>query len=363
MAIIKCPECGHDVSDKAPFCPNCGVRIEGNPDVQRSLSSTASQQSVAPKPTPASAGNQLPPKTPGNHAGSKQPKKNNAKIWIISLIAILVACCTVFYFYNSANNNKEEQAYNYAMQSTDPNVLQSYLDTYLDADPAHRDSIQAHLAMLKQGDQDWTNALISGSKTALEEYLQKHPNSTHKQEAWNKIDSIDWSTAKDENTIESYQEYLNAHADGAHIDEAEDAIKKVKAKDLQPEEKQMITGLFRRFFQSVNSRNDGGLTATCEDVMSSFLGKRSATHSDVSSFLDKIYKDDITNMNWHINNDYKIKKREVGEDEYEYNVNFSAVCETEHTDPANNGKNDFKINATVSPDGKISAFNMIRVIE
>lgn len=29
MAIIKCPECGHDVSDKAPFCPNCGYTITG----------------------------------------------------------------------------------------------------------------------------------------------------------------------------------------------------------------------------------------------------------------------------------------------------------------------------------------------
>ncbi len=29
MAIIKCPECGHPVSDKAPTCPTCGVEIAG----------------------------------------------------------------------------------------------------------------------------------------------------------------------------------------------------------------------------------------------------------------------------------------------------------------------------------------------
>ena len=27
MALIKCPECGNDVSDKAPACPQCGVPI------------------------------------------------------------------------------------------------------------------------------------------------------------------------------------------------------------------------------------------------------------------------------------------------------------------------------------------------
>lgn len=27
MALIKCPECGHEVSDKAESCPNCGYKI------------------------------------------------------------------------------------------------------------------------------------------------------------------------------------------------------------------------------------------------------------------------------------------------------------------------------------------------
>lgn len=35
MALIKCNECGHEVSDKAQNCPNCGCPIphEGNPSV------------------------------------------------------------------------------------------------------------------------------------------------------------------------------------------------------------------------------------------------------------------------------------------------------------------------------------------
>ena len=30
MALIKCPECGKDVSDKAKSCPNCGNPISNN---------------------------------------------------------------------------------------------------------------------------------------------------------------------------------------------------------------------------------------------------------------------------------------------------------------------------------------------
>jgi hypothetical protein len=68
-------------------------------------------------------------------------------------------------------------------------------------------------------------------------------------------------------------------------------------------------------------------------------------------------------MNWHINNDYQIKKREVGDEEYEYQVNFSAREDLTRTDPSKETEAHFKINATVSPEGKISSFNMIKILE
>ena len=419
MAIIKCPECGHQISDKAPVCPSCGVEIAGkvtkcpncgevyfnylemcpnchrpNTDIigggsnigssQPMTQQPAIQQQSAQQPVPSTGQQRVaappvpptpptPPAIPSSpraaSAGSGVPnkeevkqKKNNRTILIISLVFAMVVCGILYYFYNNAKANKEEEAYEYAMSSSDPTVLQSYLDNYKDADQAHLDSIMAHLNMLKQVDQDWTNAVVSGSKEALEAYLQKYPNSPHKQEAWNKIDSIDWNVAKNADTADAYQLYLDEHADGSHIEEAENALKKVKSRDVQPEEKQMVSGLFRQFFQSINSRNEDGLTATCEDLLSSLLGKASASKSDVVTFMNKLYKEDVTNMNWRINNDYQIKKREVGDEEYEYQVQFSARQDIDHADGSKT-ESTFKISATVSPDGKISAFNMAKIGE
>ena len=65
-------------------------------------------------------------------------------------------------------------------------------------------------------------------------------------------------------------------------------------------------------------------------------------------------------MNWRINNDYKIKKREVSEEDYEYQVQFSAVQDVDLTDGTKK-QNNFKINAVVSPAGKVSSFNMTQV--
>lgn len=392
MAIIKCPECGHQISDKAPTCPSCGVEIAGKitkcsncgeiyfnyqklcPNCyapNENLASVGHTEEPATPPvkkSPVTPPIATEPQRPVTEQQTKKkttlpppvPRKSNRSIIIFSFIFAAIVCGIMYYFYDSANKNKEEEAYEYAMQSTDPMVLQSYLDTYKDANQAHIDSIQAHLTLLKQGDMDWTNALVSGSKEALEAYLQKYPNSPHKQEVNNKIDSIDWAFAKNQDTADGYQAYLSAHADGSHIEEAENALKKVNGRDLQPEEKQMVSSIFRKFFQSINSHNSSRLTDTCEDVLASLLGKSSATKADVVTFMEKLYKDDVVNMNWHINNDYQIKKREVGDNEYEYQVQFSARQDLDLNDGSKK-EHLFKINGVVSPAGKVSSFNMSKV--
>lgn len=430
MAIIKCPECGRQISDKAPTCPSCGVEIAGkitkcpncgeiyfsnlemcpnchelNPSLTRmtpptgmSQQTPASQASMtqqqeaenaarqnairqeeirrqealsqqarpqtpvrtATPPTPPVRPQQTHSQNGGNGERTQAEKKSARGVIIISLIFAFLVCGIFLYLYDNANKNKELEAYEYAMQSSDPMVLQSYLDTYKDADEAHRDSIMAHLELLKQTDQDWTNAVVSGSKEALQAYLDKYPNSPHKQEVLNKIDSIDWNVAKNADNVEAYQAYLAAHADGSHIEEAENAMKKAKSRDLQPEEKDMVSSLFRHFFQSINTRDADGLQASCEDILSSLLGKNSATKADVVTFMNKLYKEDVTNLNWFLTNDYKIKKREVGDEDYEYQVQFSAREEVQLTDGTKK-TNHFKINATVSPDGKVSAFNMSKI--
>ena len=378
MAIIKCPECGHPVSEKAPTCPTCGVEIVGKTITCANCGTTYfKDQALCPNchcPNPLNAATSPLPsiqtatlsqesnstQSTSEHESSTSEKKNNRFIWIISFVIALIICGTLYYFYHSASQQQEEEAYEYAMKSNDPDVLQSYLETYKDADQAHIDSIMSHLNMLKTLDTEWTNAIVSGSKEAIEAYLQKYPNSPYRQEAWNKIDSIDWQIAKKADTAEAYQTYLDEHTDGSHIEEAENAMKKAKSRDLQPEESQMVSSLFRKFFQSINTRNEDGLTATCEDVLSSLLGKPAATKSDVLTFMNKLYKEDITNMIWRINNDYQIKKREVGDEEYEYQVVFTARQEVSRNDGSTQEGN-FKISATVSPDGKISAFNMARI--
>ena len=393
MAIIKCPECGRQVSDQAQTCPSCGIEIAGKvtkcpdcgdvffksegmcpnchkPYVSGGVSATPRPEATASPVTPVRPVTEKTETNPisgqDNNGGknTEEPKKKSHTALIVSFIIAAIICAICFYYYSDAKGNKEQDAYEQAMKSTDPAVLQNFLDTYEDAPEAHRDSIESHLTLLKKGDTDWTNALISNSKSALQEYIDQHPNSLHLGEAKHKIDSIDWAGAKSANTAEAYQTYMQQHADGEHIDEAKQNADKASATEVSSEDKQMVSSLFHEYFSGLNSRDEGTVTGTVTGILNSFLGKSNATKNDVVMFMKKIYKPDITNMVWRVNNDFHIDKKPAADDgEFTYAVTFTVDQKVEKTDANQNSLNTYKIKAKVSPEGKISELNMIKIVQ
>lgn len=368
MAMIKCPECGHQVSDQAPTCPYCGVEISGKvmecPQCGTVYFKRLAACPFCHHPTVAdgqSQGTPPTPPTPPSSDGEKPRRRKKSRApWIIGFIIAIAICAAVGFYYVDAKNARELEAYEYAIQSQDPDVLQSFLDNYKDGRQEHIDSIESRLSMIKQGDQDWRNAVVSGSKAALEAYMSNYPNSSHKIEAIHKIDSLDWIVAITQNTPDALQRYLDQHMDGEHVDDANMALKQLDATTVSDNEKTAINSVIRKFFQSINSKSEGGLRTTVADLLDSFLGKDLATADDVVAFMHKIYKDDVKNMTWRLNNDMKIDKKEVGEGQYEYTSQFSASQEIDKTDGSKH-TNYYRITAGINTDGRISTMSMVKV--
>ena len=87
-------------------------------------------------------------------AGQQPPKKKGHKaLWSAVIIAFVLALIIVMlgiYYSQKTQQENELRAYENAMMSTEPAVLQNFLDVYIEAPVAHRDSIKVHLMALKK---------------------------------------------------------------------------------------------------------------------------------------------------------------------------------------------------------------------
>lgn len=367
MALIICPECKNQVSDKAEFCPHCGLKIAGNPDIigdTQNSSVNIKQQSLQTRKDfeQTSSTQQYESDNLGKDRITQKGGNGKSKsLIIVSFLVALVIVGTAYYFYNNSQSEKEQEDYEYAMQTDDPMVLKMYLSRYADASQAHRDSVNVRLEMLSQKDTDWMNAVTSGTKNALEDYINNNPNSPHKGEALNKIDSIDFAIASRINSIDSYTKYLQQHPDGKYAGQAQDFLDSRKETEVSNEDIVAAKTIFKHFFQAINSHNESKLLETVSEQLTNFLNKRNATGDDVITFMNKLYKDDVKNLNWHITDDFKFEKVKNEDDSYNLKVEFPAELKMDRTDPNKEKYGKYIISGEISSYGKISKLTMKKV--
>lgn len=249
--IIKCPECGHQVSDRAKVCPSCGIDIAGKvircPDCGEFIFKDEPECPNCHCPINIAAEPSAPvPAAPVFEADAsrdvavpqveqpvaEEPKKKSHKgFWSAVILAFVLALIIVFlgiYYVQKTQMQNEQRAYENAMMSNEPAVLQNFLDMYIDAPVAHRDSIKVHLEALKKIDRDWDNARISESKKALTLFIERNPDNVHVREAQLLIDSLDFITAKVGNSLESFKKYMEEHEQGYYYDEAKSEYDKME---------------------------------------------------------------------------------------------------------------------------------------
>lgn len=370
--MIKCPECGHQISDMANSCPNCGVAVKGNitkcPTCGTVYFSREPFCPACKATTMAPGGQPVNPNQPGGmspqpgNGAPEPPKKSNKGLIASIIVALVILIGGAAYYITSANNPRgsEEEAYASAMESSDPSVLQDYLENYKDAPQEHIDSIQAHLKILQLNDAEWTNALLSNSKSMLKAYLEKHPESLHKAEAEHKIDSLDWAYSTKQNTVEAFEAYLAEHADGEHAVEAQEMMEKVGATTVNPDDKEFVNSVFKQFFNGINANDEMGITSVVSSTLN-FLTNANATKSDVITFLHKLYKEDIKGMNWRPNSDYKISKNDAGDGAFEFDVEFTVDESVSNVDSSKDKFNQYKVKGHVDKNGKISSLQLVKI--
>ncbi len=323
--LIKCPECGHEVSDKAETCPHCGIAIAG-----------------------------------------KKKSGSTRTLWVILtivLVLILGAGIVGYVFYQHTQNQSEQNAYVHAMESNEPAVLQNFLDIYVNAPNEHCDSVKSRLEMLKKIDMEWHNVMRSKSKTSLLKYIQLHPESIHVTEAKLLVDSLDWIQASNTNTLEAYKNYMDSHQDGLHYDDAKMSYDNLKNMVVSPEEQQMISQLFTTYFNSLAKNDETNLLGTLGTVIRHFFNRQNVSKDVVVNYMKKLHEaTDQTGMSFSLNNDWKIDKVEnIDTGNVDFVVSFTVNQCVEHAD-ATKDNTTYKVNSKVSAEGLIIDMNMSKLV-
>lgn len=447
--IIKCPECGHQISDKAPVCPSCGVEIAGKivrcpncgeihfisdgicPNCHHSLLATVndSRSSVAHEPSSADSSedalaeeqaiaeeeNEIAakesrqktqevsaePVMPGDSAdeepisavpltnatsGDKEPvrpltdsgmaeahpldsnkagdgpkkpagtSKVNRRSLIISLIVAAVICLVVLFLYSNAKQDNENSEYLQAIESRDPNILKSYLDTYSDAPQEHRDSVMALLNAIAASDPEWEKVKSSNDANALRQYLAQNPKSEHRQEAMAMIDELDWKAALQ---THDFANYLSLHQNGRHAPEAVDSVKMTMDMPASGDDKRKAVSAIRSFLVAINAHNADRVKNCFASHLEFFNEKSSVDNSEAVNYMAIIYKN-AERLNWHVDDADAAKVTKVGNGaSAKYSLTMPARLSVNYTS-GNNVQAGYNIQAKIDGSGHITAIRLIK---
>ena len=273
----------------------------------------------------------------------------------IAITALIAAVC--LYFYNDSKISKETQAFELAINSGDISQMDSFLRNYTDATIDHKKAVQEKIADITKQKEDLSLGMVTRDKDKLTQYLKDYPESPQKQVIMRTIDSLDWEDAMKTNTKNAYDKYIAAHADGIFIKDAKERIA-VKTSIGTEEDASMAKTIFREFFLSVNGNQAERLTATLNSTISSFAGTADASRNDVIGWMRNQHKEDVSNVIWKLNHDYKITKRELFEKK-DYLVEFTAQKTIVYKD-GRSATEHFKVKSNVSNNNKIASMDLTK---
>jgi len=372
--IIQCPECGHNVSDKAPMCPGCGVEIAGHIwkcphcgtyhlDSEQSCTCQADlpshtrhaneQEQPVTAQAPADIGPAVvvqpidetteavaaplvknQPETPRtaprassatNGKTGQEAQGSGRSTLIVSFLIAALICATMLYFYKDATEKNEAAKEQMANQQASP---EETIPDETEQQALEEEKTDAN----KRQDEKLTTDQVA--------------------------DSTDWIRAKTLGTKESYKRYLTLHPEGKYSAQAEAAVKKLTEAPLSQAESQKAFNSVRNFFIAINKNDREALSAAVAPVLTSFEGKTAAQKSEVIQYMVDLYQADVKNLNWHLGNVTNIKKLPISDDRYEYEVIIPAKRVTERESATSTI--EYIVRATVNPDGKVSSMKMTR---
>ena len=416
--IIKCPECGHQVSDKAPICPSCGVEIAGHlikcsycgeiylkedavcPNCHHSASTdnSVNEDDVKTEPVKDDSQNNgdyseaetssvelvvsaesieeeprldgtptqdtLTIESPSSDAEvstddmivKPESKNNNHTPLFVSLLIALVICAVLLFFYKRGNDNHEAEEYKIALKSNNRQVMEQYLEDYPNAPLIHINSINNLLKQTQQNNDEWGRVIQQNTIASYKAYLETHPNTPYKNEILKRVEELYWNEVVNQNTEAAYLGYREKYPKGIHVKEADEKLKIMLDNTSTPSEEKVAVSAVRQFLQGLNSKSTSKIEGVTASLFN-FLGAGGATIADVSKYMrEKLYQADVKEITWQLGTVLNATTDKSDDGTTVQKITIPARLEIVRE--GGKGSNKYTIKAQIE-NGKITAINWI----
>lgn len=278
MSLIKCSECGREISDKAAACPHCGCPVN--------LSDSPS--AVAQTPVGhTSAGAQTPAPAKGRAVGTI--------VFVTILILVLGALAAWFLFFRGGNDTDERVAYDRIIRYQNEEMLDSlgdalneYFDTY-NADAYHYSQLKALNDRFTAERADWQAAEGIMSLEAVRHFLDVHPDGLYLKQANHKLDSLSFFAAADADSSEAYEQYLARFPQGAYVAQAREKMKELDKVELTVEEKSAVQEVLNAHFDALAQNEKARIASTLAAHINSYIGKTDPELEDIYAYMQNMH--------------------------------------------------------------------------
>lgn len=398
--MIKCPECGHQVSDRAPYCPSCGVEIAGHivkcancgeihlkedltcpnchysqvgSEPSEAIATVLEEPVVVPEKStpvreeyvPVREERQSTPerKAPRRETERKQQtvakpqepiqqavpisseddkeekRKSSFGPLLIAFLITAIVCAVMLYMYRDAQTGNEVKLYELAIKSTEPSVLQQYLDKYHDTNKAHATEVRNKLSYLLQ----------------QQNQKAEKPEQTVEEDT---SDDADWQVAVEEDSEDSYARYKVQHPEGKHGAEADEALKKfARATIVTDEDESRAMNAVRTVLRAINGRSKDKLTSQFAESIN-YNGQDGETSQAVVDYMEHLYNN-VDRLNWYLDRgEPSVTKAE----NQELTITVPARL-SQNLKSGANAQNHFNLRATLNTDGRIKAITFTKLAQ
>lgn len=351
MALIKCTNCGHRISDKATVCPKCGAPTKEEPKAEQTQRQDAKSNEEVMYLAAVSC---LEEKRLGEardyiagllamnaedgryktlqekleQATALQQEEEAERIakrkrntWIVvALLCTLLVAGGCYWYYQKQMAANEQAQWEQIKDADEPELIAAFLTRFPDGE--HKDKAKERLAFAREEAELWSKIENLNNPDELDNFAKKYPKGHYHDLAMAAYDALLWDEATAKNTLEAYNHYITQCPQGKHYAEAKEKADYLAKVQMGEGESDRVASIVKEFFYDMARDDESGMLENVESTLGSFLGKKNASKVDVIAYMRKMHASDVFSVDLTMG-DMQVTKSLGRNDEPEYAVNFS----------------------------------------